>query len=1802
MLRQFLSQRVTVPPKKGAPAVEGLIPKHPKSKDKTETTNKVTHMNFKSKISRLMTKAKMEIVLALSSFVVFSGSAATEQWIGVPGVTTSTNWSDAANWTSPQQTYYNQVQFTGTGANLNSVFSVNNILDNTTTVAQMPIWELDYVPTNGNYTTLIDPGVTLTLDAGNGQMYVGADALNTASPAPANAIETITLLGAGGALSMNGNLHVNQGSVSGGDIHNVTLDLSGLDNFTDSGSEILVASGGAHFSHGTLYLAKTNNIYLGNDFQLCNQGYTNSVPCAVYLGQNSSIATGTGNLIIGGTGTTLVGAWMKFNPAFIGGANPVPSAYFYGSGGSGRIANFWICNANGAPNVPGYALCDFSGGNIYMVVDAMELGQAGTASALGVLTLDNGFLNVNSAVIGNQEVGNGGAGVGIVNLNSNATLSTSSTLQVNNTLTLAAVTGGLTAGSAGTINVSGGTLAANTIVNGAGVGNINVTNGTLSVTGSAGTPAAPVSSISLWNSTLNLSVIPASNSVVTTGLKTGGAANTINISSAPPFGSYPVKIALVKYSGGIGGAGYNFSLGTLPTLYAGYLSNDTANASIDLVLTAGSGTLTWNGNINGNWDATTANWLAGGPAVYANGEFVQFLNGAATGTVNLTTTLTPGSVTVSNSVLNYTFNGTGSLSGSSSLQKSGSGTLVIDNSGANNFTGGVTISGGTLQVGNNDTAGSLPSSSILDNGNLVFANSGSVTEGNNISGSGSFAQAGTGGTLQLSGANSFMGNVVVTNDSTLQMGSSSALGSTGGNVVVANGSTFDMNGYSINKPVDVAGSGVGGNGAITDNGGAVYNTALAFTLTGDTTFDYPNRWDFGSGSTLSTSGNAYNLTLVSSGYFQWQNTTLDPALGNINLTSGQLGVVGSTTFGDPNHTLTISSGSSLVFYGGPYSQINKIVDFQDGTIDNYGGNNIMTGQMTLEPGFCSFNISGGTSLTISNVLSSSGVIYLNGGSGTLTLSGNSPSFSGGVDLYTGGLVLDGTIGSGITSQSGTVVSGKGVANGLVDVSGALQPGDQNAAGTFTASSGLTLEGGATLTEGLSTAIIGNNDLVAVTGNLTVNGNTIYLNPTGGTLQNGVYPLITYTGSFSGSFAGVQTVSSSIYTLTLTNITTTSPHQIAVIVSGSPSLLVWNNDANNGEWDFSSLNWSNIITHAEELFANSDTVIFNDTIANASSPGTNIDIGSGQIVSPAIITNNSTLNYTLSGAGTISGATSIYKTGTGTLTVNTVNSFSGNTTIAAGAVQVNNVSALGATTGTISVSNGATFYLNESGGYPGGDLGFTTKPIVISGAGVNGNGAIQIIGNPVYNDSSTFGLGQNFTLLGNTTIGGTARWDWGYPGLPTTLSTHGSNYNFTAIQPGYSQWSDVLIDTNLGNFDFYSTASSQQTWQVSAMGGSLGNPTNVLTLHSNILMNIQHGDTTIGDNGYAKVIHVLPTAGFQFQPSGGAGDYRLNSALVMENNSSLAFYSGNGGSGSGTVLQKPVVLNGLVHLQIGDSTVTFSNVISGPGGFYWDNYNNTVVFTATNTYQGITELLSGRTLALAGNGSISDSTNITLTGATVDVTKRTDQTLTLALGQTLQGNGTVNGSLTVGAGATVSPGGTGAIGTITVSSNVVLTGTTIMEVNKTAATSDLITSPGNIAYSGTLNVANLAGTLAVGDSFVLFNGATYSGAFANINPPTPGPGLIWNTASLTSNGTLKIAGAAVPPTIKDITVSGGSVVLSGTNNDGSGGTYHILSSNNITLPIASWTVLTNGTFSASGTFTFTNSTSGIQNRFFILKVP
>ncbi len=79
-------------------------------------------------------------------------------------------------------------------------------------------------------------------------------------------------------------------------------------------------------------------------------------------------------------------------------------------------------------------------------------------------------------------------------------------------------------------------------------------------------------------------------------------------------------------------------------------------------------------------------------------------------------------------------------------------------------------------------------------------------------------------------------------------------------------------------------------------------------------------------------------------------------------------------------------------------------------------------------------------------------------------------------------------------------------------------------------------------------------------------------------------------------------------------------------------------------------------------------------------------------------------------------------------------------------------------------------------------------------------------------------------------------------------------------------------------------------------------------------------------------------------------------------------------------------------------------------------------------------------------------------------------------------------------------------------------------------------------------------------------------------------------------------AAAGPTIGKITVSGGNVIISGSNNTGSGGTYHIITTTNVVLPVTNWVVLTNGTFDNTGNFSSTNAVGTNAQRYYRLQVP
>lgn len=198
------------------------------------------------------------------------------------------------------------------------------------------------------------------------------------------------------------------------------------------------------------------------------------------------------------------------------------------------------------------------------------------------------------------------------------------------------------------------------------------------------------------------------------------ASVVVNVADAlPQLGRFP----LVQYATR-SGAG-TFALGTLPLGVVASIDDNTVNHTIDLVITSVAVDL-WNGLAGGNWDMNvTTNWTSAGdglPTKYTDGSSVVF-NDTATGTntVNLVANVQPGSLTIQNDNINYTWLGSGRLNGTIGLNKQGAAVLTIGNT--NGFTGPVLLSAGTLVVSNlaNGGVASAIGASSANPTNLVLA-------------------------------------------------------------------------------------------------------------------------------------------------------------------------------------------------------------------------------------------------------------------------------------------------------------------------------------------------------------------------------------------------------------------------------------------------------------------------------------------------------------------------------------------------------------------------------------------------------------------------------------------------------------------------------------------------------------------------------------------------------------------------------------------------------------------------------------------------------------------------------------------------------------------------------------------------------------------------------------------------------------------------------------------------------------------------------------------------------------------------
>ncbi|NBW96298.1 MAG: PEP-CTERM sorting domain-containing protein [Planctomycetia bacterium] len=205
---------------------------------------------------------------------------------------------------------------------------------------------------------------------------------------------------------------------------------------------------------------------------------------------------------------------------------------------------------------------------------------------------------------------------------------------------------------------------------------------------------------------------------------------------------------------------------------------------------------------------------------------------------------------------------------------------------------------------------------------------------------------------------------------------------------------------------------------------------------------------------------------------------------------------------------------------------------------------------------------------------------------------------------------------------------------------------------------------------------------------------------------------------------------------------------------------------DGAWNTATANWAGGST----TFTAGDTVTFDDTATGTTG------ITTAAAVSPAgtVTFNNATKNYSLSGAGGLSGTLNLTKLGAGSLTLSNSNAFSGTLTLRGGTTTFSGNAIVTATTGA-GVTSGTSFQVGTTAGDSAtllikDNATFSTNNMFLANAaGATGTVLMQ---------GGTFSIAANATSNSFFRIGssGTGIWNQsgGLANIGTPLATIGRN--------------------------------------------------------------------------------------------------------------------------------------------------------------------------------------------------------------------------------------------------------------------------------------------------------------------------------------------------------------------------------------------------------------------------------------------
>lgn len=446
------------------------------------------------------------------------------------------------------------------------------------------------------------------------------------------------------------------------------------------------------------------------------------------------------------------------------------------------------------------------------------------------------------------------------------------------------------------------------------------------------------------------------------------------------------------------------------------------------------------------WDmANTENFVnaEGQSDIFVSGDNVRFNDQAITANVMLSGDLEADTVWVDNQLKNYTFNGNGSLTGNTTLVKSGKAILTVKTD--NSYTGGNRLSGGIVIVTSlanaNQAKGNLgamttsASKFVMENG-AELRTSGAVTNGSAIR-----FETEEGGVINNSGdfiVDRAMTGTMLTKKGTGWMKlnvSNTALSK----LVVAAGTVQCVNANTPAKVVEYQG------GTLRENTGSSYTVNVPQGKTG--TWYLANRSTYTNKVTGNGTLNMYCITEKGTNYY----ATRTPIQCNFNDFEGTLKPTSSvddpsllrftlnTSNGMPKGTMNIASGVEVQNSGKTF-RIGKVTGS-----GNLGGGCTFSNGTSV--GANTWSVGCDDNFTFSGKVTGNGTRLTKVGAGKMTANGKWDN-TGAVSVNEGELHFGSSaqLGTGALTVakdailSGTTLSSSSMSNSSVTVNGTLQVG------------------------------------------------------------------------------------------------------------------------------------------------------------------------------------------------------------------------------------------------------------------------------------------------------------------------------------------------------------------------------------------------------------------------------------------------------------------------------------------------------------------------------------------------------------------------------------------------------------------------------------------------------------------------------------------------------------------------------------------------------------------------------------------